>query len=77
MMRHFSPVARYSTIRSIISLASVMGWKLHRMDIKTVLLNGVFEEEVYMEQPKDFVFHDRETHICRKLSTGLSRHHTS
>ena len=25
----FSPMARYSTIRSIISLASELGWKLH------------------------------------------------
>ena len=25
----FAPVARYTTIRSIISLTSVLGWKLH------------------------------------------------
>jgi len=42
-------VARYSTIRSIISLAFVMGWKLHQMDVKMAFLNGVLEEEVYME----------------------------
>ena len=45
----FAPVARYSTIRLIISLASTMGWKLHQMDVKTAFLNGVVEEEVYME----------------------------
>lgn len=58
----FSPVARYSTIRSIISLASTIGWKLHQMDVKTAFLNGVVEEEVYMEQPEGFVIHDRESH---------------
>ena len=31
----FSPVARYTTIRTIISLAVVFGWKLHQMDVKT------------------------------------------
>ena len=54
----FAPVARYSTIRSIISLASTMGWKLHQMDVKTAFLNGVVKEEVYMEQPEGFVIHD-------------------
>jgi hypothetical protein len=66
----FAPVARYSTIRSIISLASTMGWKLHQMDVKTAFLNGVVEEEVYMEQPEGFVIHDRESHVC-KLKKAL------
>ena len=35
------------------------------MDVKTVFLNGVVEEEVYVEQPLDFETHDRETHVCR------------
>jgi hypothetical protein len=28
-----APVARYTSIRTIISLASVLGWKLHQMDV--------------------------------------------
>jgi hypothetical protein len=36
----FSPVARYTSIRSIIALVASMGWKLHQMDIKTTFLNG-------------------------------------
>ena len=35
-----APAARYTSIRSIISLASVLGWKLHQMDVKTTFLNG-------------------------------------
>lgn len=61
----FAPIARYSTIRSIISLASPMGWKLHQMNVKTAFVNGVIEEEVYMEQPKGFVIHGKESHVCR------------
>ena len=45
----FAPVARYSSIQTIISLAAVMGWHVHQMDIKTAFLNGVTEEEVYIE----------------------------
>ena len=47
----FAPVARYTSIRSIIAIASAMGWKLHRMDVKTGFLNGIIEEEVYIEHP--------------------------
>jgi hypothetical protein len=30
----FSPVARYTSIRTIIALAAKMKWKLHQMDVK-------------------------------------------
>jgi hypothetical protein len=66
----FAPVARYTSIRTIISLASVLGWKLHQMDVKTAFLNGQVEEEVYIEQPKGFVVHRKESHVC-KLKKAL------
>ena len=31
----FSPVARYTSIRSILALATVMKWKVHQMDVNT------------------------------------------
>ena len=34
------------------------------MDVKTTFLNGIVEEEVYVEQPLIFETHDRETHVC-------------
>ena len=42
----FAPVSKYTTIRTIISLEAVFGWKLHQMDVKTAFLNGKIEEEV-------------------------------
>jgi hypothetical protein len=44
----FSPVSRYTSIRTIIALVAKMKWKLHQMDVKTTFLNGVIEEEVYI-----------------------------
>ena len=61
----FAPVARYSSIRTIISLATEMGWRVHQMDVKTAFLNGVIEEEVYIEQPEGFDVENRATHVCR------------
>ena len=42
----FAPVARYTSIRTILALVAVMKWKIHQMDVKTAFLNGVVEEEV-------------------------------
>ena len=45
----FAPVARYSSIRIILALSTQMGWHIHQMDVKAVFLNGIIEEEVYIE----------------------------
>jgi hypothetical protein len=61
----FALVARYTSIRTIIVLAAKMKWKLHQMDVKTTFLNGVIEEEVYIEQPQGFEVEDRKSHVCK------------
>jgi hypothetical protein len=66
----FAHVARYTSIRTIIALAAKMKWKLHQMDVKTAFLNGVIEEEVYIEQPQGLEVEDRKTHV-RKLKKAL------
>jgi len=45
----FAPIARYSSIRSILALSAQMGLKIHHMDVNTSFLNGIIEEEVYIE----------------------------
>jgi hypothetical protein len=71
----FAHVARYTLIRTIISLATKMKWKLHQMDIKTSFLNGVIEEEVYIEQPQGFEVEDMKTHVfkLKKALYGLKQ----
>ena len=58
-----------------MAVAAKMGWKLHQMDVKTAFLNGVVEEEVYVEQPQGFETHDRKSHVCRlkKALYGLKQ----
>jgi hypothetical protein len=68
----FSLFARYTSIRTIIALATSMGWKLHQMDVKIAFLNGEIEEEIYIEQPDGFVIHEKESHVCR-LKKALYR----
>ena len=61
----FAPVARYSSIRTILNLSAQMGWHIHQMDVKTAFLNGVIEEEVYIEQPEGFEIFSIELRVCR------------
>jgi len=61
----FAPMARYTSIHSIISIATEMDWKIHQMDVKTTFLNGFIQEEVYIEQPQGFEVHGKESHVCR------------
>ena len=41
------------------------------MDVKTMFLNRVIEEEVYIEQPEGFETHEKKSHVCR-LKKALS-----
>ncbi|GJY29826.1 zinc finger, CCHC-type containing protein [Tanacetum coccineum] len=47
----YAPVARISTIRLLIAMASIHNLIIHQMDVKTAFLNGDLEDEVYMNQP--------------------------
>ena len=44
-------VARYTSIRALISIAAEMGWKIPQMDVKTAFLDGIIQEEIYVELP--------------------------
>ena len=60
---YFSPNARYTSIQTILALETKMKWKLHQMDVKTVFMNGMIEEEVYIEQPQGFELHYKKNHV--------------
>jgi hypothetical protein len=71
----FAPIARYTSIMSIIAIAVEMGWRIHQMGVKTAFLNGFVEEEVYIEHPQGFEVSERESHMCllRKALYGLKQ----
>lgn len=39
----FSPVAKLNSVRILISLAAIMDWELHPLDVKNAFLHGVVE----------------------------------
>uniref|UniRef100_H3H8A1 Integrase catalytic domain-containing protein n=1 Tax=Phytophthora ramorum TaxID=164328 RepID=H3H8A1_PHYRM len=58
----FAPVAKFTSIRIVLSLAAKYGLKLHQMDVKTAFLNGVLDEDIYMAQPDGYVDEDHPDH---------------
>ena len=71
----FSPVERYTSIRTIMTLDSMMKWDIHQMDVKRTFLNGVIEEDVYIEQLQGFEVKERVNHVCKlkKALYGLKK----
>jgi hypothetical protein len=74
MINTFSPVAKISSIRVLISMATNLDWQLFQLDVKNAFLHGYLCEEVYIEQPPGFVAHgESQGHVCklRKTLYGL------
>ena len=60
----FAPISRYTSIRSVLALATLMKLKI-KYGCQDCLLEWCVEEEVYVEQPLSFETQDRESHVCR------------
>ncbi|CAB3988289.1 Retrovirus-related Pol poly from transposon TNT 1-94 [Paramuricea clavata] len=65
----FSPVARHSSIRTLLALANKHN-EIHQMDVKTAFLNGYIEHDIYMSQPDGFVDQEHPEYVC-KLKKSL------
>ena len=48
MERHFAPVSRLG-VRKLLSYSTYKGFKVYQTDVKFAFLNGILEEEVYIE----------------------------
>ena len=65
----YSPVTRISSIRMLIAIAVIRNLEIHQMDVKTTLLNGDLDEEIYMEQPEGFIVPGPEKKVCRLVKS--------
>jgi hypothetical protein len=50
----FAPIAHLEVIRILLAFATSKGFKLYHMDVKSVFLNSVIQEVVYVRQPPGF-----------------------
>jgi hypothetical protein len=47
----FSPVAKFTSIRLLLSIVATFDLETEQMDLKTTFLHGDLKEEIYMTQP--------------------------
>ena len=56
----FSPVAKLTSIKVILSFSSKFDWPLCHVDVKNAFLHGDLKEEIYMDPPPAFVIKGRD-----------------
>ena len=61
----FSPVVRWESVRTLISMAVQNNMLLHQMDVETAFLNGLLSDEIYMQQPEGFIKPGQEHLVCK------------
>jgi transposase InsO family protein len=66
----FAPVAKFSAIRALLSMAAYYDFEIHQMDVKTAFLNGDLDHVIYMTQPEGFAVAGQEQLVC-KLGKSL------
>ena len=52
--KQIAPVAKFTSIQVLLSLATKSGLTIHQMDVKTAILNCQLDEDIYMVQPDGF-----------------------
>jgi len=51
----FAPIAKMTTVRTILSIAASNGWSLHQMDVKNAFFHGDLTEDIYMTPPQGII----------------------
>ena len=67
----FSPVARFSSIRTLLAFATEKKMLIHQMDVVSAFLHGELKEDIYMQQPLGYVQPGKEELVCKLKKINL------
>ena len=62
-------------VRTLLAYAPFKGFKVYQMYVKSTFLNGILEEDVYIEKPEGFVDENNKIKVCKlhKALYGLKQ----
>lgn len=68
----YALITRYATVRMMIGLSVLGGWRRKLLDVMNAFVNAYIAEKIYVEQPEGFVVHGKENfvYILRKALYG-------
>ena len=69
----FAPVARISSVCSLLAVVVANKWNLFQMDVKNAFLNGDLSEEVYMQPPPGLSIESNKVCHLRRALHGLKQ----
>jgi hypothetical protein len=71
----FAPVSKLDTIKLLLALTAQNNWYIFQLDFKSVFLNGVLNEEIYVEQPNGFEkeITSNKVYLLKKALYGLKQ----
>ena len=61
-----SSVVKHTSIRVLQAIVACEDLELEQMDLTTTFLHGSLEEDLYMEQPKDFEVKGQTDLVCKR-----------
>lgn len=62
-----APAVRIASLRTMLAVAIQTKMHICQMDVKTACLNGIFEEDIYMEQPEGFINPQNPEGVCKLM----------
>ena len=69
----YSPVARFTSIRLVLALAAMFGFRVHQMDVDTAFLNAELQEEVYVTPPPGYALPKGRVYRLNRCLYGLKQ----
>ena len=71
----YSPVAKFTSIRTLLAITAQLGLKVHQMNVDTAFLNASIYEDIWVKVPNETPLADGDTGIykLRKALYGLKQ----
>ncbi len=60
-------MVRTDVLRLLFTIAAILNYDIHQMDVKTAFLNGDIDLDIWMEQPEGFAKQGHEHLVCKLL----------